>query len=336
MLAYRRGHPPVTILLAAHDLERLLTTEVAIRAAETAFRAYSSGAAESPLRAVVSPPGAEGVLLAMPGSLASAEAEALGAKIVTVYAGNAARGLPTLLSLYVLCDFRTGLPLAVMDGTYLTAVRTAAGSAVATAALAGREAGTLGVFGTGTQARHHVRSILAVRPIRRVLVAGRTPEQGRVFAAWVRREVGVPAQGAPHGRASGAEILAVCTTSPHPVVDAARVRPGAHVNAIGAFTPATRELPTALVERGEVYVDSRSGAFNEAGDLLIPVAEGRFSLDRVRGELGEVLLGRAPGRRDAGAVTIYKSVGGAFMDAAVAKAAYDLARDGGVGQEFSF
>lgn len=288
----------------------------------------------TPLRVGVEPPGAEGVLLAMP--CAVAEPPALGAKIVSVFRGNSARGLPTVTSTYILSDYQTGSPLAIMDGAYLTAVRTAAGSAVATRALARPAARTLGVFGTGVQARFHVETIRRVRPIERVLVHGTSAEKSAEFAGWVHQTTGLAAVAASAEDVSAANVVAACTTSAEPVVLAERVAAGAHVNAVGAFTPTTRELPSDLVARARVYVDSRAGACSEAGDLLLAVQEGRFALDRVVGEVGEVLGGTVAGRATAEEVTLYKSVGAAFLDAATARLAFEAATRQAIGTSYAF
>jgi ornithine cyclodeaminase/alanine dehydrogenase-like protein (mu-crystallin family) len=282
------------------------------------------------LRVGVEPPGGEGVLLAMP--CAVAEPPALGAKIVSVFRGNVARGLPTVTSTYVLSDYETGAPLAIMDGSYLTAIRTAAGSAVATKYLARADASTLGVFGTGVQARFHVETIRRVRSLSRVAVCGTSAEKAQRLVEWVERECGIGAQVASAEEASAADVVAACTTSPTPVVVAERVKAGAHVNSVGSFTPTTRELPSALIAGASVYVDSRAGAFSEAGDLLLPVQEGVFALDRVLGEVGDVVLGRVP-RRKGQEITVYKSVGAAFLDAATARLAYSEAQRLRVGAE---
>jgi alanine dehydrogenase len=274
------------------------------------------------------------VLLAMP--CAVAEPAALGAKIVSVYRGNPARGLPTVTSIYVLSDYETGVPLAIMDGGYLTGIRTAAGSAVATRALAPEGARTLGVFGTGVQARFHVETIRRVRALERVLVSGTSAEKARAFAEWVFSTTGISAAVATPDQASSADIVAACTTSPTPVVVADSVRPGVHLNAVGAFTPSTRELPSALVARAKVFVDTRAGALSEAGDLLLAVKDGSFSLDRVAGEVGEVLLGSAVGRASADEVTLYKSVGAAFLDAATARLAFERAGHLSLGTMYEF
>ena len=322
------------LLLSRADLETVLDLDRVITTVERAFASYSSGRADVPLRGAVHPPGTDGVLLSMPCALA--EPPALGTKVVSVFRANAHKGLPTVTSLYLLSDYETGAPLAVMDGTYLTAVRTAGGSAVATKHLARPDAQTLGVFGTGVQARFHVLALARVRDFTRVLVAATSLQKAQSFATWVTETTGIPAQPASHEDAARADVLALCTTSPTPVVPDETVQPGAHVNAIGAFTPQTRELPTSLITRARVYVDSRAGAFAEAGDLLIPVQEGAFALDRVAGELGDVILGTTPARASATGVTVYKSVGAAFLDAATARLAYDAAVARGVGTPFAF
>jgi ornithine cyclodeaminase/alanine dehydrogenase-like protein (mu-crystallin family) len=324
----------VSVLLSRGDLERLLDFERVIDAVEGAFAAYSSGRTETPLRVGVEPPGTDGVLLAMP--CAVAEPKALGAKIVSVFRSNAARGLPTVTSIYVLSDYETGAPLAIMDGGYLTAVRTAAGSASATRHLARPEARTLGIFGTGVQARFHVETIRRVRALDRVLVSGSSPDKERSFAEWVVGATGLHAEPASPEATSAADIVAACTTSPVPVVLAGHVLEGAHVNAVGAFTPTTRELPAALLGRARVFVDTRAGAFAESGDLLLAVQEGAFALSDVLGEVGEVVLGTLPGRTNAAEVTVYKSVGAAFLDAATARLAFEAAERLAVGTPYDF
>jgi ornithine cyclodeaminase/alanine dehydrogenase-like protein (mu-crystallin family) len=283
----------------------------------------------------VEPPGTGGVLLAMPCAVA-AEPRALGAKIVSVFRGNPARGLPTVTSMYILSDYETGAPLAIMDGGYLTAIRTAAGSAVATRELARPNASTLGVFGTGVQARFHVETIRRVRQLERVLVCGSSVEKARAFAMWVTQATGLPAEAASPHATSAADVVAACTTSPTPVVLAESVQAGAHVNAVGAFTPSTRELPSPLIGRSRVYVDTRAGALTESGDLLLAVQDGVFQLADVAGEIGELILGTAAGRSDPEQVTVYKSVGAAFLDAATARLAYDQAGPKAVGTVYEF
>jgi ornithine cyclodeaminase/alanine dehydrogenase-like protein (mu-crystallin family) len=274
------------------------------------------------------------VLLAMPCAVAAPPA--LGAKIVSVFRDNPARGLPTVTSIYVLSDYATGAPLALMDGGYLTGIRTAAGSAVATRALAREDVRTLGVFGTGVQARFHVETIRRIRRVEHVLISATSQPKAEAFATWVTSATGLAASAASPEEVSAADIVAACTTSSTPVLVDAAVRDGAHINAVGAFTPTTRELPSALVARAVVYVDSRPGAFSEAGDLLLARDETSFALEDVRGEVGEVLLGSARGRGNAAEVTVYKSVGAAFLDAATARLAFEAARQRSVGSVYEF
>ena len=308
--------------------------EDVIEAVAGAFAAYSSGRTQTPLRVGVELPGAEGVLLAMPGAVA--EPPALGTKIVSVFRNNPARGLPTVTSVYLLSEYETGAPLAVMDGGYLTGIRTAAGSAVATRLLARPDARSLGIFGTGVQARFHVETIRRVRPIERVLVSGTSADKSSAFADWVTATTGLTASHSDPDETSAADIVATCTTSPTPVVVDTSVRPGAHINAVGAFTSSTRELPSELVARARVYVDTRAGALSEAGDLVLAAREGVFKLSDVVGEMGEVLLGGAQGRSSPDEVTIYKSVGAAFLDGATARLAYASASRLGMGTVYAF
>ncbi|MDQ6675498.1 MAG: ornithine cyclodeaminase family protein [Chloroflexota bacterium] len=324
----------MALLLSSGDLARLLDFERVIDAVEGAFAAYSGGRTQTPLRVGVEPPGADGVLLAMPAAVA--EPKALGAKIVSVFRGNPARGLPTIHSIYVLSDYDTGAHAAIMDGGYLTAIRTAAGSASATRHLARPDARTLGVFGTGVQARFHVEMIRRVRTLGQVLVSGSSVAKARAFADWVEQATGLAAEPASAEATSAADVVAACTTSRVPVVIADAVRPGAHVNAVGAFTPSTRELPSGLIGRSRVYVDTRAGACAEAGDLLLAVQDGAFALSDLAGEVGEAILGTTAGRTSADAVTVYKSVGAAFLDAATARLAYEEARNIGAGTAYEF
>jgi ornithine cyclodeaminase len=185
------------------------------------------------------------------------------------------------------------------------------------------------------QARFHVQTIRRVRAIDHVLVCATSEEKGRTFCEWVASETGLSARVASPEEASAADVLATCTTSPTPVVVASAVREGAHINAVGAFAPSTRELPSELVARARVYVDTRAGAFSEAGDLLLARNAG-FTLDRVVGEVGEVLLGRVSARQNPDEVTLYKSVGAAFLDAASARLAFEEAGHQAVGAVYEF
>ena len=242
----------------------------------------------------------------------------IGVKIVTVVSDNPSRGLPLIHGHYLFCDRETGVPLATLDGSALTALRTPAASALATDVLARSDVRTLGIFGTGVQARGHIEAVLAVRPgIESVVVCGRSPESSKAFAA------GVDAGGRAASAASADEVAACdvvcgCTSAAKPVIPTAAVRPGTHVNLVGSYSTARREVDDDLVATTSVFVDDREAAAEESGEL-IHAASGSWSFDRIVGDLAELASGRA-GRRDDDEVTLFKSVGLAVEDVVVAAA----------------
>lgn len=287
-----------------------------VEALRTAFRAEGE---RMPTRLAysVGTEAAPGHLLCMP---AWARGEAIGVKLVNVFPGNAARGMGAVSSLYVLFDGQTGAPAAIIDGEALTNRRTAAASALASSYLSRPDSRTLLIVGTGHVAEHLVGAHASVRPIERVLVWGRDPDRADAFAARVRSEGYAASTVADI--ASGlaqADIVSCATTSREPLVRGVDVRPGTHVDLIGAFTPEMRESDDALIVASSVFVDTRTGALAEAGDLLQPHRAGAWSTDRVRGELHELCAGLVEGRRDAFEITLFKSVGAAIEDLAAAR-----------------
>jgi ornithine cyclodeaminase len=256
------------------------------------------------------------------GQVAADGTPVLGAKLVSVFPGNRASGAPVVQAAVVLFDGTNGRPLALIEGTTLTALRTGAATGVATDLLALRDAGIVVLFGAGVQAKTQLEAVCAVRPVTQVRVVGRTPGRAEAFAAWAREEAWLGGAtllvlADPELAVRGAEIIVTATTSPMPVFPGRAVAAGAHVNAIGAFQPTTREVDSELVTRAAVFVDSRTAALEEAGDLLIPISEGRLSAGDIRAEIGEVAAGHA-GRRSLDEVTLFKSVGNAVQDLAVA------------------
>ncbi len=258
------------------------------------------------------------------GSLVSMPAtgpQGTGVKLLTVTSGNAELGLPLIQGLYVLFSVQTQEPEASIDGAALTALRTGAVSGLATRYLARQDAVRLVIFGAGTQARAHLKAMLAVRPVDRVTFVSRT--EGRAEAlAGSAREMGVTADVAGPDAVGAADIVCTCTTSPVPVFDGSLLSPGAHVNAVGAYTPQTRELDEHAIRRAQVVVETREVALAEAGDVLIPIAAGSIGPDHVVADLSEVVRG-AEVRRSPEDVTVFKSVGVAFEDLVVARAAVD-------------
>jgi alanine dehydrogenase len=326
----------MTLLLNRDHLRRLLDLPSTIEVVKQAFGEYSRGQARMPVRSSVKLEHPNVTLLAMPCGLL--DSHALGTKVLTYAVGNTARGLPTIRALYVLSDFETGFPLAVMDGTELTGARTAAGSAVATDLLARKDSRVLGIYGAGVQAEFHLRALLEVRRIEEVLVWDSDHARLEGFIRRMRRAVPVEIESGDDAEhvAAESDVLVTATTSASPVFPGRAVRPGVHINAVGAFTPTTRELEPELVARALVVVDTYAGALAEAGDLLIPLRAGQISREHLAAELGEVVNGTRPGRTSDAQITIFESVGAAFQDAAAARLAYDRARERGLGQKFEF
>lgn len=295
----------------AEEVEGGLDYPRLIDALDAAFR--SSGEA-MPVRQTydVGTPDTPGHLLTMP---AWDRGRTLGVKLVSVFPRNAARGIGAVSSLYVLLDGRTGQPTALVDGEALTNRRTAAASALASRYLSRRDSRTLLVVGTGHVASHLPEAHRAVRPIETVLVWGRTAQRATALAARLREKgfSATPVSDLPAAVAE-ADIVSCATTSDAPLVHGRDLRPGTHLDLVGAFTPAMRECDDAAVLRARVFVDTRAGALAEAGDLLQPIAAGTWSADQVCGELHDLAGGQCKGRRDDDEITLFKSVGAALED----------------------
>ncbi|MFN2544708.1 MAG: ornithine cyclodeaminase family protein [Actinomycetota bacterium] len=299
------------VLIDPEELRAALPMEAAIDALESTFR--EGRIPHAPPRTVVDLD--HGELLVMP---AVGEAGA-GVKLVTVAPGNPARGLPLIHAAYVLFDAGSLEPSAMIDGGALTALRTAAVSGVATRHLARDGAERLVLFGAGVQATAHLESMRAVRPIREVVVVGRSPERAAALVD-AARAGGLQARSGGPDAVAGADIVCACTTSATPLFDGGRLPPGAHVNAVGSYQPHTRELDDETIRRARIVVETRDAAMSEAGDLLIPLGAGVISASAIAADLAE-LVGGARVRRDAEDVTVFKSVGVAFEDLVVAGAA---------------
>jgi ornithine cyclodeaminase len=221
-----------------------------------------------------------------------------------------------------------------MDGRYITEARTAAVSAASTKHLARREARVLAILGTGVQARSHAAAMLCVRPFDEIRIWGRRADHAAALAAELAPSLRVRVDAVPtaHDAADGADVIALVTASPTPVLTRADVRGGAHICAVGACRPNQREMDTALVTASRVFVDSRAGALAEAGDLVIPIQEGAFDAGHIAAELGDVFGGRAEGRRTPDEITVFKSLGMAVEDVAAARLAFERAAAAGLGR----
>jgi len=242
----------------------------------------------------------------------------IGVKIVTVVSDNPSHGLPLIHAHYLFCDPKTGVPLATLDGSALTALRTPAVSALATDILAPSEPTTLGVFGTGTQARGHIEAMIEVRPsLESVIVYGRTSEKSQDFAAKIEPN-GRQIDAGSADEAAACDIVCGCTSAAEPVIPTEAVQPGSHLNLVGSYSSSRREIGNDLVNLASVYVDNREAAMAEAGEL-IHASAGPWSFDQIVGDLGELVRGEV-GRQHTNEITLFKSVGLAIEDVAIAAA----------------
>lgn len=323
-------------VLCEADVRQAVTMAEAIQAVREAYVQLSTGQAVVPLRTPVPVDKQEGVTLFMPAYLRSSDA--LGAKIVSVFPGNPQRGLPTIHAVVVVVDAETGRPIAMMDGTYLTALRTGAASGVATDLLARSDAHVAAIFGAGAQARTQLEAVCTVRAINTVWVFDPVPGAAAAYVAEMRMRSrpiprGLRVAQSPAQAVSQADVICTATTARTPVFDDADLKPGVHINGIGSYTPQMQEVPAATVARAKIVVDSRSASLAEAGDLLTPLKDGTISLDQIHGEIGEVAAGQIPGRQSDDDITFFKSVGVAVQDVAVASLILRRATELGLGTE---
>src|SRR5947199_4262565 len=318
------------LFLSRDDVEALLPMDECIEAVEGALRALARGEAVQPLRSAHWMPDRHGLLVVMPGMLGGTVA---GVKVLTVLPENHLHGEESHQGMVLLFEQERGRPLALLDASSVTAIRTAAASAVATRALARADAGDLAILGSGVQASTHLDAMRAVRPLRRVRVWSRRPESARRFAAQESERTGLPVEVASTGREAveGADLICAVTAATEAVLLGDWIAPGAHINAVGACTPKARELDAAAGARSRLYTDRREPLHAEAGGLLLAREEGAVTDDHIRGEVGEVLAGTVPGRRSGEEITLFKSLGIAVEDLASGAHVYRKALAAGRG-----
>lgn len=343
-------------LLTEADVKSVLTMDDLIETMGSALKAFSAGQVAQPVRTVIPIHGEHAFFGLMPAFVRLADGAnsgaAVGAKLVTVFGSNAARGLPSHLASIVLLDPETGALQALLDGRYITEARTAAVSAVSSRLLARKTAKSLAIIGSGVQARSHLEALSRVHTLRQVTVWSPNKLRRDAFVEEAKTATGSDPN--LHGESTnrgqtptvsavdhageavvGADVIVLVTSSPTPVIEDGWVKPGAHVISVGACRPTQREMDPALVARARLFVDSRTAALVESGDVVLGIQEGRFAADHIVAEIGELAAG-AIGRRSDTEVTIFKSLGLAVEDVTAAQLAYLRAVERGIGQELAF
>jgi ornithine cyclodeaminase/alanine dehydrogenase-like protein (mu-crystallin family) len=323
------------LVLTHDDVQRLLPMEECIELMADVLADLAHGSVWQPLRFVVRPPEEPSLMGLMPAHR-SAPGKAYGLKAVCIFPENPARGLDAHQGGVLLFDGETGEPRALVNASAVTAIRTAAVSAVATRALAREDASELAILGSGVQARAHLEAMAKVRTFDRARVWSRTAEHARAFAAEAGAPFPVEAVESAEAAVRDADVVVTTTSSREPIVERGWLAPGTHLNALGSTIPTARELDAATVSAAALFADSRESLVNEGGDYLFAVEEAGIGPEHIQAELGEVLTGSADGRRSAEELTVFKSLGLAAEDLAAAEHVYAKAREAGAGTAVPF
>jgi alanine dehydrogenase len=319
------------LVLSEQQVQSLIDIGELIDALAQAHIQYSTGTAVMPVRLVVPLPQIQGRITSMPGFLT--EDKALGMKVVTYFQDNPKNNLPAILATIMLFSAETGKIIATLDGSYITAIRTACASAMATKALANPQNGVLGILGAGVQARTHIQALIRVRKIEKIKLYS----PSGASAAAVKKEMesqvkcAIDVANSAEEAVRGADLVVTATTAKEPILRSAWLKPGVHINAVGSHRPDLREIDGATLARAKIIVDSRDAIMAECGDILLALKEKSIAENAIHAEIGEVLAKVKPGRTDQDEITLYKSVGIAIQDVAAANLVYRKALDKGVG-----
>jgi ornithine cyclodeaminase/alanine dehydrogenase-like protein (mu-crystallin family) len=325
--------PEKVRIISRDDIRRAVTMRETVELMRGAFAQISSGSPVVPRRLSIEMAEYGGRALVMPVYIP--DQAQLGLKLVTLFKNNPAAGLPYIHAIFMLMDGRDGRPLALMDGEYLTALRTGAASGLATDLLARPESSTAVIIGAGAQGRLQLEGICAVREIRKAYVCDRNADRAEQFCREMRDRFSckiLPASDT--GVVREADIVCAATTSTEPLFNDEEIRSGTHINAIGAYRPDMRELPAATIQRGTVVVDSRESSLVEAGDLMAALKSGVTQEEKIA-ELGEIVTGRREGRRSPEEITLFKSVGNAVQDLVTARRVLENAERESLGSDVS-
>ena len=325
------------LILKESDISSMITMKDIIEADKEALSIYSSKKSNIPLRSNLNVPEFNGQCLFMNGY--AAPAKALGVKIVSVYPDNINKNIPSVPATMVLVNAETGMVNSLIDGTYLTRLRTGAISGLATDILARKDSKIFALFGTGGQAVTQLEAVLTVRNIKEVRVFDISKERAEEFAKKMSDKFGkkfnvkIFAAESSDAAIDNADIITTVTTSKKPVFDANKVKKNAHINGVGSYTPEMQEIPgDILVKANKIFVDTRDGAINESGDLINPIKDGLIQKEKINGELGEVINGVIKGRENDDEMTFFKTTGSAVLDLVAAQKIYEMAKVKKVGQ----
>jgi len=324
----------LVLILNKYEIESILTMKETIEIVEEAFKQFALKNVVMPLRTYLDIQQFDGSFLTMPAYIGG-NMNSLGLKVVTVYKQNPIKhGLPTILATIQLHDPKTGKLLALMDGTYITAMRTGAVVGVATKYLANKDAKIVGLFGAGVQGESCILAIKEVRNIELIKVYDIIPSKSKTFCKEIVEKIEVKAipVNKPEEVIQDSDIIITATTSKTPVFNGELLKKGMHINAIGAHTPETRELDEITIKKSKIVVDSKEAALKEAGDIIIPIKKGIISPNAIYAELGEIITNKKIGRRSKDEITVFKSVGLAIQDISTAKLVYEKAIKNNIGK----
>ncbi len=319
------------LVLSEKQVRSLIAIDDLIEALAQAHVQYSTGKAVMPVRLVVPLPQIQGRITSMPGFLS--EDQALGMKVVTYFQENFKQGLPAILATIMLFSAETGRMIATMDGSYITAIRTACASALATKILANAETPVLGILGAGVQARAHIQALNRVRKIERIKLYSPSGTSAAAVQKELTPQVDAAIEVAQSAEAvvRDADLVVTATTTKEPIMQSAWLKAGAHINAVGSHRPDLREIDGPTLARATIVVDSRDAIMAECGDILLALKEKSIGENHIHGEIGEVLAKIKPGRTRQDELTLYKSVGIAIQDVAAANLVYRKALEKGIG-----
>lgn len=325
------------LILKESDMSSMISMSDIIEADKEALSIYSSQKSNIPLRSNLDIPEYKGQCLFMNGY--AAPAKALGVKIVSVYPENINKNLTSVPATMVLVDAETGMVNSLLDGTYLTRLRTGAISGLATDILSRKDSKIFALFGTGGQAVTQLEAVLTVRKIEEVRVFDVFKERAKEFAAKMTEKFGkkfnvkIIAAESSDKAVENADIITTVTTSKKPVFNANKVKKNVHINGVGSYTPEMQEIPgDILVKANKIFVDTRDGAINESGDLIKPIQSGLIKKEKINGELGEVINGLMKGRESDDEMTFFKTTGSAVLDLVAAQKIYEMAKAKKIGQ----